>query len=125
MVRVTIRMAALTIALGVIVLPATAQAAGCEVLTDPRDRVECETRAAAREAARDEVDRQLGSRTGAAASSNATDSSRSADWRAAMEEADGFDAGALLEPRPLAAVGGIAWFVLAVRARRRARARVR
>jgi hypothetical protein len=125
MVRVTIRMVALTLALCAVGLPATAHAGGCEVLGDPRDRAECQARAVARETARDEVERQLESRSGTAASSDATSSTRSADWRAAMDEADDFDAGALLELRPLAAIGGLAWFALVLRARRRARARVR
>lgn len=96
-------------------------------MQDPRDRAECEVRAEAREAARAEVDRQLAggptAGTSGDTSVSAGDPSRSADWRAAMDEADGFDAGALLESRSLAAVGGLVWFVLAVRLRRRRAAR--
>ncbi|MCW2921532.1 MAG: hypothetical protein JWL76_1406 [Thermoleophilia bacterium] len=140
MLRLTIRMVALTLvltpvpALVLVALgaPATARAAGCEVLRDPRDRTECEARAVAREAARDEVERQLaggasagmaGDTTGGDTSVSAADPSRSADWQDAVREANGFDPGALLDVRPLAAVGGIAWFVIAVRVRRRRAAR--
>lgn len=110
--------------------PAPARAAGCEVLGDPRDRAECEARAVAREAARAEVERQVGGGgaapargAGADASSAASSSGRSADWQAAVDEAGAVDPGQLLEPRPLAALGGIVWFLLAVRSRRRARSR--
>ncbi len=124
--RLTVRFATAAAAFGLLLVPvgfllapATAHAAGCEVLGDPRDRAECEARAVAREEARNEVERQM--RGGEPASSNATSSSRSADWQAAVDEANGVDPGALLEPRPLAAIGGTLWFLLAVRSRRRAR----
>ena len=114
---------------GLMLAPASAWAGGGEVLGEPRDRAECAARAAAREAARDEVVRQLGGGEAAGTSGRTAvsdgDPSRSADWQAAMQEADGVDLGELLEPRPLAAVGGLAWFLFVVRSRRRARARAR
>lgn len=114
---VTIRMVALTTLLTLLVAPAVSAAAasGCSVLEGARDRVECEARAAAREEARAEVERRIGD--GAPGTSGQDD--RSSDWQAAVEEANGFDAGAVLEPRPLAALGGLAWFVVALRMRRR------
>jgi hypothetical protein len=114
---------------GAVVLPAPARAAaeptGCAVLGDVRDRAECEARAAAREEARAEVDRQLGERGDEGSGATVGAATRSADWQAAVDEANAFDASAILEPRPVAAVVGLTWFFLAVRARRRARARAR
>ncbi len=100
------------------VLPVSAMAGGCEVLRDARDRAECVARQSAREEARAEVERQLGSRGGGEAG-------RTAAWQDAVDEANGIDLGALLEPRPIAAVGGLAWFAYLVRSRRRARSRAR
>jgi hypothetical protein len=116
--RITASSIGLVLALGVAV-PAVAQAGGCEVLQDLRDRAECVARQEARQAARAEVERQLD----AARPAREPRERQSAAWEGALDEADAFDPGALLEPRPLAAVGGLAWFLLALRARRRTRER--
>ena len=113
MVRITV---ALLVALVVLAVPGRALAGGCEVLQDVGDRAECVARAEAREAARAEVERAVGEPREPRAA-------HSAAWEQALEESEGIDATALLEPRPIAAVGGLAWFLLVLRARRRARAR--
>lgn len=101
--------------------PGDAMAAGCEVLGDPRERAECVARQEAREAARAEVQRQADDSSGGLA--EATTQPRSAAWQAAIEDAEGVDAGVLLEPRPIAAIVGLAWFALVARSRWRARRR--
>jgi hypothetical protein len=112
-------MAALTIAT-LVLLPAAAGAAGCEVVADAADRADCVARQAARDAARAQVDRQV---TDATPGANGV-TGRSAAWDHAMQQADGVHADELFDLRLLAAVGGLAWFGLAVRHRRR-RARAR
>jgi hypothetical protein len=105
------------VAIAVLALPGSAMAGGCEVLQDVRDRAECTARAHARDAARAEVERQVAGATPAGAGS--AGASHSAAWQEALDEADGLDAGALLEPRPIAAVGGLVWFLVVLRMRRR------
>lgn len=115
MLRITVTS---LVALFVFVLPGEALAGGCEVLRNARDRAECMARAEAREAARAEVARQMDAARPAGAGGEPR-AGRSAAWEQALDESDGIDAGALLEPRPIAAVGGLVWFLLVVRARRR------
>ena len=103
------------------------------MLRDPRERADCVAREQAREQARAQVQRQV---DGAASSFDAPpsfdapatargassdDRNRTAAWQAAVDEASGVDAGAILEPRPIAALAGLAWFLLVVRVRRRRR----
>jgi hypothetical protein len=117
MVRATIRMVALT---GVVLIAATgtARAGGCEVLAgDVRARGECVARERAREQARAEVHRRT-----ADAEPDARGAGTSRAWERAREQADGVHLDELVDARALAAVGGLAWFWLAVR-RRRARSR--
>src|SRR5690606_32103479 len=96
--------------------PATALAAGsgCEVLKDAVDRARCEVRAEARDAARAEV--QRASQDAAPRSAGAS----SPAWDAALASAEGPDWRTLLQPRPIAAIGGLVWFLLVLRHRRRA-----
>lgn len=111
--------------------PASAFAGGCETLDAPADRASCVAKQQAREAARAEVQRQVSERApsrddvgGAASSgSRAASSGSSAAWRSAMHEADGVHLDTLLGIRALAAVLGLAWFALVVRARWRRRRR--
>lgn len=118
MMRVAVCLVALVALLGALAVPGVALAAGCEVLADRADRAECVARAQARAAAQAEVERRVDGPP-------ADDEPRSAAWQQALDESTGFDADALLEPRVLAAVGGLAWFALVVRARLRARRRPR
>jgi hypothetical protein len=112
--RITVGLAAFSAALVLLALPAGATAGGCEVLREPGDRAECLARAKARDVARAEVQREV---DGATASSSS--GAHSAAWTKAIEEADGVDVSEVVEPRLLAAIGGLAWFFLALRARRR------
>lgn len=89
-----------------------ALAAGCEVLVDPAERADCVARQQARVAARAQVRSEVQDRP-------VPDGERSAAWQRALAEADGVHARDVLEPRPIAAIGGLAWFALALRARRR------
>lgn len=117
----TVRFTVAIATFGVLLAPSGAQAAGCEVMHDPRERAECAARAQAREAARAEVRRELGAATpgqrGAAAPA------RTPAWQAAVEEAQRVDASEVLEPRPVAAIVGLVWFAVAVRLRLRRRRR--
>lgn len=101
-----------------LLLPAGADAAGCEVLRDPADRAACAAREQARTAARAEVQRRVATNVDAR---EAPAPGRSAAWERAVEESERVDPRELLDLRLLAAVGGLAWFALAVRARRRPR----
>ena len=126
MVRITRTSLVATVAvLASLALPGPALAGGCEVLQDVRDRAECTARAEARDAARAEVARQVDGatpgRSGSDDSSGSDGQAHSAAWEQALEEADGVDPSALLEPRPIAAVGGLAWFLVVLRSRRRTR----
>lgn len=118
-------MASLALAATLLALPGSAAAAGCEVLIDPRDRTECVARASARDAARAEVDRRVagGGSMAVAVAEDAPTAGRSAAWQQALDEADGVHPGDVLEPRPIAAIIGLAWFGLVMRHRLRARRR--
>lgn len=98
-------------------LPSAAGAAGCEVIANAADRADCVARQAARDAARAEVDRQVTD----AGPRGASTAGRSAAWERAVQQADGVHADELINLRLLAAIGGITWFALAVRHRRRRR----
>lgn len=114
-------MASLTLAVAICVAgPGTAVAAGCEVLTDPRDRAECVARESARDAARAEVDRRAAGDGATTIAGETPTAGRTAAWQQALDEADGVHPGDVLEPRPLAAIIGLAWFGLVLRHRLRA-----
>lgn len=115
MIRIAATCAALVLLLS---LPGAAGAAGCEVLAVPAERTECVARAQAREAARAEVRQRTAGADGVAVAPAA---GRSAAWQQALEESEGIDTRELLDLRLLAAVGGLAWFVLALRSRRHRR----
>jgi hypothetical protein len=117
-------MAILTVAMMCLAIPSTAGAAGCEVIRDAADRADCVARQTARDAARAEVDRQVnGAAPAAGRASGAT--GRSAAWDRAMHDANGVHADEVFDLRLLAAIGGLIWFTLALRhRRRRARARL-
>lgn len=117
-------MAGLTFALCAMGWPAGADAAGCEVLQGPRDRAECSARQAAREQARAEVARKVEATPGTSTGAGA-DRSHSDAWDRALHDARGAHPADLVEPRPLAAVVGLAWFGLVARSRLRARRRHR
>lgn len=114
-------MAALTVVIAMTTFPGVATAGGCEVLHDTGDRVSCEARAEARSSARAEVERAVADEGPAARASGP----QSAAWQDAIDESRGVHLDALLAPRPLAAVIGLAWFGLLVRSRWRARTRSR
>lgn len=115
-----IRAVAVAAAAAAPLLPAPAQAAGgCEVLRVPAERAECVARERARDEARAEVQRQMADRPAGA------EQHRPGRWGSRGAGPVAPDADELIEPRLIAAVGGLLWFFVVARARWRARTRAR
>jgi hypothetical protein len=119
--RLTVRFTIALTTIGLLAVPAGAHAAGCEVLTSPGDRARCVAREQARDAAREEVRSQV--RHAAPDAGATTNDGHTAAWTKALAQSDDFDASTVVEPRPIAAVIGLAWLGLVLRARWRARRR--
>lgn len=113
MSRTTFPTVALALLLGTLAVPGVAGAAGCEVMTDVRERADCVARAEARDAARAEVDRRTTEAAGRPGGSTLDDALR--------DRTEAADPDRLLEPRPIAAVAGLLVFFLMVRSRWRRR----